>query len=241
MSKTQKIISSVVLLVLIVGVGFYFHIFYPSPPPPIKYWTKNPTNFEECKEAARGLILKTLPAQCEFRGQNFVDQSQGQIGFLNNPSRQNPVSDQNFFGSETANWKIYTNRQYGFEFKYPAIFVLGQNPLINDWSKPIEEGPGAFWQKIAKNNWQERLTKKRSYKIGSLCTINADNYEESCEVISISPYVMKFVERTATGKVNTYRVISNSIEVVFGPVVPREGAVLDGASDQILATFRFTK
>ena len=142
----------------------------------------------------------------------------------------------------TANWKTYTNSQYGFEFKYPATFVLGQNPLINDWSKPIEEGTaGTFWQKIAKNNWQERLAKKSSYQIGSSCTINADNFEESCKVISISPYVMKFVEMTATGKVNTYRVINNYVEVVFGPVVPRDGAVLDGASDQILATFKFTK
>ena len=69
--NSKKIILIIVSLVLVAGVGFYFYGL-----PPIKYWTKNPTNFEECKEATRGFIIKTLPAQCEFRGQNFVDQSQ---------------------------------------------------------------------------------------------------------------------------------------------------------------------
>lgn len=72
------IILILVLLILLAGIGLYFYGL-----PPIKYWTKNPTNFEECKEASRGFIIKTLPAQCEFRGQNFVDQSQGQTGILN--------------------------------------------------------------------------------------------------------------------------------------------------------------
>ncbi len=143
---------------------------------------------------------------------------------------------------ETVGWKTYTNAQHGFEFKYPATFVLGQNPKINDWSKPIEEGtPGTFWQKIAKSRWQERLTKKNSYQVGSLCATSSDYFEESCRVISLNPYAMKYVVMTATGKVNTYYVISDSIEVVFDPVVPRDGAVLDGASDQILSTFKFTK
>ena len=81
--KLKKIILILVSLILLAGIGFYFYGL-----PPIKYWTKNPTNFEECKEATRGFIIKTLPAQCEFRGQNFVDQSQGQTGILNSPSGQ---------------------------------------------------------------------------------------------------------------------------------------------------------
>ena len=62
----------ITVLVLAAGAGFYFYRL-----PPIKYWTKNPTNFEECQEATRGIIIKTLPAQCEFRGQVFVGQSMG--------------------------------------------------------------------------------------------------------------------------------------------------------------------
>lgn len=63
-----KIILIVVIVAIVGAVGLYFYRL-----PPIKYWAKNPTNFEECKEATRGFIIKTLPAQCEFRGQNFVD------------------------------------------------------------------------------------------------------------------------------------------------------------------------
>ena len=104
--NSKKIILILVLLILLAGIGFYFYRL-----PPLKYWTKNPTNFEECKEATRGFIITTLPAQCEFRGQNFVDQSQGQIGILNSPSRQNSnQSNQTFSESEIlaslkTNWQ----------------------------------------------------------------------------------------------------------------------------------------
>lgn len=141
---------------------------------------------------------------------------------------------------DTSDWKLYRNEKYGFGFKYPRDFALRQNPTIIDWSVPVEEGTAStFWNKIGKSRWQEKLAKKNSYQIGAQCTTNPDNFEESCTVISLSPYVMKYVVQTATGKVNTYEVVSDPIQVIFGPIVPPEGAVHDGASDQILSTFRF--
>lgn len=150
--------------------------------------------------------------------------------------------------SETADWEIYKNQEYNFEFKYPQGFALGTNPQIYDWSKSIEEGqPGTFWLKITKDRWQERLAKKNSYQSGSSCTTNKDYFEESCEVISISPYVMKYIVRQAAGKVDVYYVIGDSLEVLFDGLLP-SGAPDKATSfndtdqkviKQILSTFKF--
>lgn len=129
-------------MVLLSGAGFYFYRL-----PPIKYWTKNPTNFEECKEATRGFIVKTLPAQCEFRGQNFVDQSQDQIGILSSPSRRNPtISGQTFSESEIiaslkTNWQTV---QASIPFR-PAYHNQAED------AKKIWRTPTAV-QFIGKNN-----------------------------------------------------------------------------------------
>jgi hypothetical protein len=62
----KKYLLIVVLIAVLAFVYFYYL-------PPVKYWFNHPTNFAECKEATRGFIIKTKPAQCEFSGQNYVE------------------------------------------------------------------------------------------------------------------------------------------------------------------------
>ncbi|MDO8558812.1 MAG: hypothetical protein Q7R84_00565 [bacterium] len=76
--KTFLIGSTILNLALIALASFlYFKL------PPVKYWDRQPQNFTECAEASRGFIIKTLPVQCEFRGQRFFDESKGKTDILN--------------------------------------------------------------------------------------------------------------------------------------------------------------
>ena len=140
--NSKKIILIIVSLILLAGIGFYFYGL-----PPIKYWTKNPTNFEECKEATRGFIIKTLPAQCEFRGQNFVDQSQGQTGILNSPSRQNSTQSNQTFSESEILASLETNWQ---STQTLITFRPSYHNQAED-AKKVWRNPSAI-QFIGKNN-----------------------------------------------------------------------------------------
>ena len=67
---------------------------------------KQVTTFEDCVKI-NGMI-KTLPAQCEYKGQVFIEKT------------QSPGLRQTKSADEMANWKTYKNTKFGFEFKYPA-------------------------------------------------------------------------------------------------------------------------
>ncbi len=104
----QTGIAPIAIILIIAGVlalaggGWY----YKTAMTPIKYWFRNPVNFQECKEASRGIVILALPAQCEWRNTKFIDnQSLGST-------------------DKTANWKTYRNEQYEFEIKYPPQWVL---------------------------------------------------------------------------------------------------------------------
>ncbi len=60
----KKILLSI--LVVVVGAIVYYFV------PPVKYWTQNPTSFEECKKANGG-VWYTNRVLCEFRGQTFKE------------------------------------------------------------------------------------------------------------------------------------------------------------------------
>ncbi len=140
--KFKITILIIALLTLIAGIDFFFY-----PIPSIKYWTKNPTNFVECVEATRGFIIQTLPAQCEFRGENFVDQSQGQIGILNSPSRQNQnQGNQTFSESE-----VLTNLKTNWQSAQALITFRPAYHNQTEDAKKIWRSPSAV-QFVGKNN-----------------------------------------------------------------------------------------
>lgn len=64
----SKMVVGIISLIIVAGISIYF--FYL---PPAKYWYQNPRNFEECKEANRGAIIKTLPAKCQWGEGIFVE------------------------------------------------------------------------------------------------------------------------------------------------------------------------
>ncbi|OGG48509.1 hypothetical protein A2678_03360 [Candidatus Kaiserbacteria bacterium RIFCSPHIGHO2_01_FULL_53_31] len=129
---SRKIILIIVSLILLAGIGFYFYGL-----PPIRYWTKTPTNFEECKGATRGFIIKTLPAQCEFRGQNFVDQSQQGQGASFVPEQDRiQVSSPNG-GEKLEVGKTYDVRWTNYSGKEPLTIALQATTPSNQVSVKI--------------------------------------------------------------------------------------------------------
>ena len=95
--------------------------------PPIKYWNKQPTNFTECVEVSRGSIIKTLPAQCEFRGQRFADESKGKTGILNHPETGPESPEIKVSGDITTFIKSFLEpAPIGYEWKYSL-----------DWDKSV--------------------------------------------------------------------------------------------------------
>ncbi len=63
-----KLLAIFFFFIVIAAIAFYFIKI-----PPVKYWFGNPSNFEECKEATGGFILKTKPAKCLWDGVFFTE------------------------------------------------------------------------------------------------------------------------------------------------------------------------
>ena len=80
--ERNYIILTVILIISIIGVTSYFFV------PPLKYWTSNPTTFEECKEAG-GKIWHTKQYFCIFRGKTYEEQAL-KIGTAVNTDIQTP-------------------------------------------------------------------------------------------------------------------------------------------------------
>ena len=60
------------IVAAIIAAGYWMWSAWPA----VKYWFVKPTNFTECVKATDGVIIKTSPEQCEFRGQNFINTNQ---------------------------------------------------------------------------------------------------------------------------------------------------------------------
>ncbi|HVW23379.1 MAG TPA: hypothetical protein VHB51_02775 [Candidatus Saccharimonadales bacterium] len=68
-----------------------------------KFGLSSIKSFEDCKKAAGSKLLETFPEQCVTKsGKKFVDTQT----------------------SSTASQKTYTNKEYGFSFKYPTTWKL---------------------------------------------------------------------------------------------------------------------
>src|SRR3989344_2656384 len=143
MRNPQEGFANVILISVIVAiVGAVVLYFYRLPP--IKYWTQNPTNFEECKEATRGVIIKTLPAQCEFRGQNFVDQLIQQPAHVPNPTPTPTPINNNENLSPSYNSSFYNFTYLGnWPPTYPNIPKSAEaNSYLPIWRKAFQEKNG---------------------------------------------------------------------------------------------------
>ncbi len=66
----------------------------------------------------------------------------GTVGYLGFVKKSEPIAgrltptpiqtQKSASPNQTANWKTYTNSQYGFEFKYPANYVVTKTPEENN-------------------------------------------------------------------------------------------------------------
>lgn len=144
---------------------------------------------------------------------------------------------------DTPNWKIYRNEQYGFAFKYPPNFdVINDSDKlsITDYSN-IEEGPGAFYERAARDTWESRLRNQSRYRVGSLCAeedigliTDFDPREVACTIFSIDPYVIRMIKPNSV----TYSYTTSRFEANF---YDRKSVLSDTALRTILSTFIFAK
>lgn len=117
------LIGSITLNLMLVALASFLYFKLP----PIKYWDKQPQNFTECVEAGRGFIIKTLPAQCEFRGERFTDESKGKTGILNPPETGPESPEIKVSGDITAFIKSFLEPSpSGYKWEYSL-----------DWDKTI--------------------------------------------------------------------------------------------------------
>lgn len=112
MQKGSTQISIVVLVVMIVGLTAGYYLFNQQK-------LQNINSFEEC--AKYYPVMESYPAKCNTPdGRHFVQElSDEETKKLQPPE-----------GDETANWKTYTNSDFGYSIKYPTdIFIRHICPL----------------------------------------------------------------------------------------------------------------
>ncbi len=142
---------------------------------------------------------------------------------------------------ETADWQIYRNEEYGFEFKYPETFNLDTNLILHDWTKDSVTSPGEFYYKAGQNRWKNRMVHRVNYTKGDLCISPDDiapvtDYDLSqinCVIYQVdSNYVIKYSNPDSVD----YILGLNKGEVIF-----TFDKTNDFLFDQILSTFKFTE
>jgi len=105
----NKKFAITLVILLLLGTGAYAGIWYWGNQQQSGVYT-----FEECVKAKDSKMLETYPEQCVTSdGKTFPNPDQ--------TASEPPVS-----GNVPADWKTYTNTQYGFEFKYPADFHINE-------------------------------------------------------------------------------------------------------------------
>ncbi len=141
----------------------------------------------------------------------------------------------------TADWKTYTNTQYGIEIKYPPV-NNDFNPVSNIGvdlldDTPPEYGPGAFWIGVSQKIWHDRLENKSKYKVGDACSPLGEQ-ETQCTVLSLNPYAMLIKVNWAEPINFQYSllILTDKFEVTIGPL---SRDVQNETFDQILSTFKF--
>lgn len=121
--------------------------------------------------------------------------------------------------AENINRALYTNDAYGFSFQYPSSLDPAKFLEIRDYTKEIEEGPGAFYEELFKIRWQNRLSHKAGYRRGDSCVnedvapvTDYDVKDVQCSVWSLDPlYVIKYVVPDSTD----YTILIDKGEIVF--------------------------
>lgn len=85
----QRGFSPVALIIILAVLALGGSGYYASQKVAPAFWFRAPTNFDECVEATRGLIIETIPEQCEFRGQTFVNVNDASPTSITEPEDNN--------------------------------------------------------------------------------------------------------------------------------------------------------
>jgi hypothetical protein len=93
-------IISIVLLLIILGAGFWF---WKSKQ------TVNVSNFDECK-AANGQIQETFPERCIYKDKSYLNET------------QQLVEDSTLSGEKEAPYATYSNEKLGFALVIPEAW-----------------------------------------------------------------------------------------------------------------------
>lgn len=163
---------------------------------------------------------------------------------INNPPPPQQTGQTSQTIDETANWKTYTNTQYGFEFKYPKEYVIkdGDNyATVYDPSRNVGVyGNQSFFIVF--------ISQKTDQPLSQIIKDRTDAYTlseaRSAIINGISAY-----EGVDLGMVSSYAVFvkngSTLVEINFNSGndngLEKNKAALTGPQKLILSTFKFTK
>lgn len=148
---------------------------------------------------------------------------------------------------ETADWKIYTNTQYGFEFKYPnQIYISEAGAIFKEYQGPSGEKRW-LWIGVAKATQKEKVDLEGrnlgdKYKTGlvdnTIILIGGNKAEESIIVNypATDEYLITagFFDKNSNLIYLNLEIDGNTIEVAKGDIKNIN------LFNQILSTFKFT-
>ena len=167
---------------------------------------------------------------------------------------QAPISNEPVSTNETADWKTYTNTEYGFEFKYPQEWLI--RPMTNDpnepiitfyneeqlWNMQVEEYP---WQTSVSGNEIESMI--NGYKVRILDD-GRDSYMSPTEGghpgKSISFLSGREIAKGYLLQITLTMSTGLYITPTYQPRVPASPARVKELKlllDQVASTFKFTK
>lgn len=161
-----------------------------------------------------------------------------------------PASNQQTSNStdQTANWKTYTNTQYGFEFQYPSDMIItadapsgrfgtGVNYSVSQpdskWSYGVDVKANTSNQTLKQvfdenyNTWKSIITSGSDFQL-------KDFYTLDIKVVGIDAKELYIDHFSDIG--------STMVSVIYkGYTYMIAGGVNKGDLDQFLSTFKFTK
>jgi len=154
--------------------------------------------------------------------------------------------------NQTAGWKIYTNTQYGFEFKYPSnYYMVSDSPVNSDFLKHNVRGIGFGWNgklemspyfgvNIYDSTDNSVWLKDMEYTEKSDGSDSPGKYVDSV-VISKNPDIYKFNFSFGDygGGSSYYGIVGKEYSIYFGPDFG-ENTTTGDISRSIISTFKFT-
>jgi len=156
-------------------------------------------------------------------------------------------SEVSLSANELKDWETYANSEYGFEFKYPKELATNkdydvkvEDPLAA--LSLIQDGPGAFYQRIWISVWQSRIKNQGQYKIGENCKQGdfdgtSEPKVESCSVASLNPFAFKeILHDSQNNQIFTRITVLNSKYEIF---INFPSEINETLINQILSTFKF--